>query len=97
MGQLIVSSTLSLGDCFPAPSPLFFNFLIGLPEEEIGRDRRSENCNHGCEICSLKMNGRDERSLQDFTPIGLSEERGSDVGKKGERQPFKDLRNSFIG
>ncbi len=69
---------------------LLLDLLGGLPEEEIGADRRPQQGHQGGPAVLRLRQGRDERVVEDLPPVGMEEQRRDDVGDEDEGQPLED-------
>jgi hypothetical protein len=68
----------------------FFRLLGGLPEEQVGADRGSENGDDGGPVILAAMKGGDERPRSDLAPGDLHEEHRQDVAEQHQAQPLED-------
>src|SRR5207249_9446776 len=71
-------------------SPLLLHFLRSLPEEQIRRDRSSEDPDQRRPIATRPFNVGNKSRADHHSPIGFREKRGQDIGEEHERQPFAD-------
>jgi hypothetical protein len=67
-----------------------------LPDEKIGRNRRSENRHQRREEGSLPLNLWDQQAFNRFRPRHFDYCQGDDVGKQNERQPFENADVAFV-
>src|SRR5262249_11577247 len=61
--HLRVRSSAPLRASYAAKTDFFFDFLIGLPEKQIRRDRGAENCYQSCQKGRIETELRNERGL----------------------------------
>src|SRR6202521_1500247 len=74
--------------CFPCVESDLFDFLGCLPEKQVGADRRSENCNQGRKVPTVKRKSWQECRANRLPPGLMEVECGYDICKKCDRQPF---------
>ena len=68
---------------------LLFDLLAGLPEEEVGTDRRAEDGDHRHCMRAVEDELRDDRAGECGPPRHVCAEHDSDVGEQRERRPFE--------
>jgi len=88
--------SLALRDGRLPVADLLLDLLARLPEEEVGRDGRSEDRDEGGEVFTLEAHLGDEGRVQHPGPIGLREECGGDVREEREREPLEDARDDAV-
>ena len=67
----------------------FLDLLLGLPEEEIRTDRRSQDGDDHGQVVLVPMDRRDKRRAKRGQPVDLDTEGDADVGEQGQRQPLQ--------
>ena len=69
---------------------VLFNFLRGLPEEEVGRDGGAQDADQRRPIVAGPLDTRNQGRPQDGGPVRVREKCRGDVGEQGEGEPFED-------
>ena len=80
----------------PPHADLLLDFLAGLPEEQVRRDRRAEEGDEDADIGRVEPDRRDQRARQDLDDVGPGEQGSRDVGKQGQGQPLEDLLDEAV-
>ena len=69
---------------------LLFHFLPGLPEEQVGADRRPEDRDQRHRVVLVEVEGRDQGVADRFAPRHMTDEHHRDIGKQRQRGPLED-------
>src|SRR6218665_1666033 len=69
---------------------LFLDLLTGLPEEEIGADRRAEDRDERGRIGGVELDIGYHHRPERLAPGDMDDEQHRDIGEEGERRPFED-------
>ena len=77
-----------------AHRPFLFDFLGGLPEEQIRRNRCAEDRHQNAEVVAGPADLRHERGVQRRPPVDCRQKGRDHVGTKNEGQPFEDPRDA---
>ena len=93
---LRVRSPAPLGASHAAETDLFFDFLIGLPEKQVRRDGRAEDCHQRRQKRRVKTESRYERRLNHREPIRSSKESRTNVSKQRQHQPFEGASDQTV-
>ena len=75
---------------------LFLDFLPGLPEEEIGADRRAEDRDEGRGIGGVELDIGYHHRPERLAPGDMDDEQHRDIGEEGEGRPFEDRGIAWI-
>ena len=86
----------ALFDGGSARGDIVLDFLGGLPEEEVGRDRSSQDADQGCPIRACPLQSWNQRRPRNSGPVRVREEGSDDVGEQNQREPFEDPGNVKI-
>ncbi len=76
---------------------LFLDFLGGLPEEHVGRDRCAEDAGDDEQEREAELDVRDEGGLEDLSPRLLYDEGGGGVRQQRQGQPLQHPRIGLVG
>ncbi len=77
-------------------APLLFYLLRGLPEEQVGRNRGSEDSHQRSPITARPFDMGNKGRVDDRAPIGLGEESGQDIGEQDQGEPFKNSGDGIV-
>ena len=91
-----VGRALTVDQQAPAHRFFLFDFLTGLPEEEVWTDRRAEDRDQRRPRGMAAGPGRHECRTQDFGPVRLGDECGDHVREQREREPLQRVGDLVI-
>jgi hypothetical protein len=95
--ELRIRGALALPQPSPPDADPLLDLVTRLPEEEIWRDRRSEQGNEDTDELPVEADRRDERAAQGSEQVGTSEECRPDVRDQREGEPLEDPLNDLVG
>src|SRR5579862_1497811 len=85
----------------------FLNFFFGLPEKEIGADRRAQDSDDDCEVAGTEREIGNNKMIANRRPGCSYDHRHTDIGEERDRKPFEecniarvaheDLENAYDG
>ena len=75
---------------FGVATVLFFHFLAGLPEEQVGADRGAKYGDQRHRMFTVKRERGDDDAAQGRIPINARDKDYGNVGKQRQRGPFED-------
>jgi hypothetical protein len=76
---------------------LLLHFLPGLPEEQVGADRRAQRGDHGHRCLPVKGELRHHHAAQHRLGRDIRNEGYEDIGKQRKRRPLEEARVERIG
>ena len=91
VGQLVRRCAATLGQRPPALRLFLLHLVRGLPEKEIGRDRRPEHADERRNVRGVPDEARREGGDGDLPPVGLGQERRQNVRQEHRGQPLEVL------
>src|SRR5262249_23624526 len=95
--QLSGRGSFPLPQLLTAHAYLLFYLLAGLPEEQVGRNCRPQDCYQGRQELTVEAESRYERPFQNLSPCRTREQGGDYVGQQRQREPFEDFCDQSIG
>ena len=94
--DLGVGGAAALRASHPTEADLFFDFLIGLPEKKIRRDRGPKDRHHHRQKTRVETESGNECRLEHLAPIGPGKHRRADISEERQRQPLERSGNQTI-
>ena len=89
IAQLVRRCAPSLGERAPAAGALLLDFLRGLPEEQVRRDRRPQDAHERADERAVEANLRHDRGPEPRSPVRRGQERRNDVREQHGCQPLE--------